>query len=429
MRLGELLVAGGTLPVEHVEEGLRAQVMWGGRLGTNLVELGYLDLDTLSRALGRQAGLPAALASHFQRADRPLQLMLTTDVAERFRCIPLLRAGTRVVIATADPLDAAGIALVADDLVIDPDRIVSSIAAELRIVFQLERLYGIPREQRFLRAKNVTSHSQLFQLPPTVDPAYDFAPPQPPPSRAPAIATSAIPDDSTLLLEEPAGDPAPEASAAERRTYLRTLADLLNQHPDRDSVMARVHKIAVGTDAIRPLKTHGPSLAFDASLLGTALGTTMGDAVDAICRAADREQLARLVIGTTARFVEQCRSALLLVVRGEAAVSWTGFCRDGTELPALAVPLDHPGLLPAAMRRKVTTRGTSGNLGPIDYLLLASLGLPYGDLVVAPIAIGEFVMSMVVIATERERVIEGTEAIGRAAGVAFSRLMRHAGRA
>jgi hypothetical protein len=298
-------------------------------------------------------------------------------------------------------------------------------------VFQLERLYGIPREQRFLRAKNLTSHSQLFQLTPTVDPAYDFAPSPPPPSRAPAIATAAIPDDTTLLLEEPAGDPAPEATSAERRTYLRTLADLLNQHPDRESVMARVQRIAVGTDAIRPLKARGSSssLAFDPSRLGNVLGSSIGEAVEAIYRAADREQLARLVIGTTARFVETCRSALLLVVRGEAAVSWTGFCRDGTELPALAVPLDHPGLLPAAMRRKVTIRGTSGNLGPIDYLLLASLGLPYGDLVVAPIAIGEHVMAMVVIATERERAIEGTDAIGRAAGVAFSRLMRDAGRA
>ncbi|MEO7730494.1 MAG: hypothetical protein ABIY55_05940, partial [Kofleriaceae bacterium] len=60
-RLGELLVAAGLLTVEQVEQAVRAQVMWGGRLGTNLVELGYIDLDKLATALSRQHGIPAAL--------------------------------------------------------------------------------------------------------------------------------------------------------------------------------------------------------------------------------------------------------------------------------------------------------------------------------------------------------------------------------
>jgi len=50
-RLGELLVAAGLLTVAQVEQALRAQVMWGGRLGTNIVELHYLELDPLSNAL------------------------------------------------------------------------------------------------------------------------------------------------------------------------------------------------------------------------------------------------------------------------------------------------------------------------------------------------------------------------------------------
>jgi len=52
-RLGELLVAAGLLTPEQVEQALRAQVLWGGRLGTNLVELHYLELDPLSAMLGR----------------------------------------------------------------------------------------------------------------------------------------------------------------------------------------------------------------------------------------------------------------------------------------------------------------------------------------------------------------------------------------
>ncbi len=427
MRLGEILVAASVLTVEQVDEALRAQVMWGGRLGTNLVELGYLDLDTLSSALGRQAGLPAALASHFARADQALQLMLTVDIAERFQCVPLLRAGKRIVIAASQPLDDRAIALVADDLVIDPDRIVPSIAAELRVSFQLERVYAIPRPQRFLRSRNATSHSQLFQISPTVDPIYDFSPPKKPRALTSRGESDVVPEESALLFDEPGDHPeiAPASGEQERRTYLKTLADLLNRHPDRDSVVARVQRIAT-TDALRRRDSSSPTLSL--SETGEHVGTTIADAIDAIHRSADREQLARRAILSVARFVEASRSALLLVVRGEAAVSWTGFCRDGTDLPPLAVPLDRPGLVPAAIQRKTVSRGASGNLGAVDYLLLASLGVPYGDLAVCPIAIGDHVMSMVVIAIERDAPVEHAAEISAAAAIAFARLMRDAGR-
>src|SRR5215813_12059812 len=101
-RLGELLVAAGLLTVEQVEQALRAQVVWGGRLGTNLVELHHLELDSLSRMLGRQHHLPAALARHFEKADPELQRLLSPEFAERFSCLPVLRMGPErhVVIAS-----------------------------------------------------------------------------------------------------------------------------------------------------------------------------------------------------------------------------------------------------------------------------------------------------------------------------------------
>ena len=81
-RLGELLVAAGLLTADQIEQALRAQVMWGGRLGTNLVELHMLELDPLSRMLGRQHHLPSVLARHFEKADPDLQRMLSADFAE-----------------------------------------------------------------------------------------------------------------------------------------------------------------------------------------------------------------------------------------------------------------------------------------------------------------------------------------------------------
>src|SRR4051794_38026205 len=154
-RPGELLVAAGLLTPEQVEQALRAQVMWGGRLGTNLIELHYLELDPLAVALGRQHRLPAALARHFEKADPALQHLLSPDFAERFSCVPLLRMGPEqhVVVASLAPLQPRQLAIIADELAVDIRQLVPAIAAELRIRYQLERVYGVRRAARFLRAR------------------------------------------------------------------------------------------------------------------------------------------------------------------------------------------------------------------------------------------------------------------------------------
>ena len=127
--------------------------MWGGRLGTNLVELHYLDLDPLAIALGRQHRMPAALARHFEQADPALQRLLSPDFAERFACIPLLEIGPErhIVVACLSPLQPRQLAIIADELSVDGRRLVPAIAAELRIRYQLERVYNVRRAARFLR--------------------------------------------------------------------------------------------------------------------------------------------------------------------------------------------------------------------------------------------------------------------------------------
>src|SRR5262249_36476292 len=178
-RLGELLVAAGLLAVEQVEQALRAQVLWGGRLGTNLVELHYLELDPLSRVIGRQHHLPAALARHFEKADPALQAQLPAKIAERFSCLPLLRMGPdqHVVIAAITPLTPRQLAIIARALEIDVARLVPAIAPELRIRYQLERVYRIRRAQRYLRARgaSITPFPAFQILPIQLDAELDLS--------------------------------------------------------------------------------------------------------------------------------------------------------------------------------------------------------------------------------------------------------------
>ncbi len=471
-RLGELLVASGLLTTEQVEQALRAQVMWGARLGTNLIELGFIDLDQLSTALGQQHSMPAALARHFEKVDRELQLLLSPDVAHKLTCVPLMRVGSerKVVIASCSPLTAKGLAIVADELCVDPREIIASVAAELRIRYQLERVFGIQRPSRFMRSPGENRQSfhelevdvedsdvdlqpyneSLDDLSIDVDLGHSGAVPaveehveqlddddlmlEPTRERAPtdveAHPAGALALDD-LPLSEPADDLAvptlvedDNSSGKERRKYARTLGDA---PVERQSIPIPIIPVgsgpipsagALGRIAIRRVKKQ----AGDAGD-----GNTLGEATRSIRRATDRDKVAALVIEALFRFAPSCHAATMLVVRGGMATSWRGFCRSGAPEADVAVPLDQPGLVPRASHRNATTRAPMSDLGPIDQLLLASLGAT-GELCVVPVSISGHVLCVIAMVTEPDAQLGTAESIAVAAGAAFARLMRDASR-
>lgn len=425
-RLGEHLVQAGLIKREQLAEALRAQVVWGARIGTNLVELGHLEIDDLSRTLGRQLKMPSALESHFDRADPAFQKKLPKDVAMHLKCVPLVLANQYAVIAILKPLATVEMDVIATHLGVDMDKLVPSVAAELRIHYQLEKVYGIPRDQRFIRAAGTRSEdSQVFQLAPPVDPVVEkkFGRDEDEISVVDGIPqpVSAVSghnmagDDDTPPPKSPLSDarlpPPPfDPLDRERRSYLKTLADMLADRPDEQhSVVAHVEHIHANARA------------------GLATAKTLDAAAQAIFRGADREQVAQRVIETIDRFIPGARAAIFLVVRGKAAVSWTSFCRDGTQIPPIAVPLDHAGLVPAVIKRKELARIPSGDLGTIDFLLLASLGARHGELVCAPILVNDQVISVIGLATATRGILDGLEQVTMATGAAFARLMRQAG--
>ncbi len=163
-------MAAGQITAAQLDEGLRAQVLYGGRLGTNLVDLFHLDLDAVALALARQHRVPAALGKHFERCDLTVQGRLTPALAERWGVVPighLADRRDRIAVAAMDPIPAEGRAELARALRCPPEDVIVSIAAELRIRYFLERGYGIVRASRYLRVRRETSHG--VPAPPELD--------------------------------------------------------------------------------------------------------------------------------------------------------------------------------------------------------------------------------------------------------------------
>lgn len=452
-RLGELLISARLIEPEKVEQALRAQVVWGGRLGTNLIELGCIDLDGLSRALGRRHGLPAALARHFDKADIALQRELSPDIARMYSVVPLLRiGGSRVAVVALDPLPEDAIAALADIYFCRPTDIVVSVAAEMRVRYHLERVYGIQRHTRFLRSrgKTITPFPQFdadfalesdsvsdVSIPIIVEPGQPprlKRAPTAPPAEAQIEELAALSAAIDEALDTQAA-PSEEPGGRERRTYVKTLADGEPEpaftDSQRQAQLARIaiKRVAVGDKDGTPIppskKDKGTG---ERAAITDGVPTTLVEATRGIRRGNNRDRVAELIIDAIQRFQTRVDAALLLVIRGTVAIGWKHFGRVPLVPHELAVPIDHGGLLPAAIERNATVRAPCGDLGEIDGLLLRSLGKDSGDLAIVPIAIADRVMCLIATAADPAAPVAVVESVATAAGAAFARLMRNASR-
>ncbi len=151
MKLGTLLLRNAAIGLSQLESALRNQVLYGGRLGTNLVELGFIDLELLSSYLAELSGFPIATPSLLEEIDRSLVEKLGAEAAHRLRAIPLGYVGEHkdtVAVAVVEPT-AAGIL---DELSQKFERpLTPYVVPELRALYYLEKHFGLPRRARFIR--------------------------------------------------------------------------------------------------------------------------------------------------------------------------------------------------------------------------------------------------------------------------------------
>lgn len=105
MRLGQLLLQEKLLTPQGLEEGLESQVVHGGRLGTNLVELGLVTEQDLARVLGQQHGVAAA-SGEMVPDPRALAAVDLSDADDK-DYLPMRMDATRMSVAMLNPRDLA----------------------------------------------------------------------------------------------------------------------------------------------------------------------------------------------------------------------------------------------------------------------------------------------------------------------------------
>jgi hypothetical protein len=177
MRVGEMLVEAGTITRAQLNEALRHQHQHGGRLGTNLVELGFIDEKTLATFLAKHHSLPAVTAASIDRIKREVLDLIPATVAEKLHAIPIREDAGKLWVAMTDPTDKQALAELER---VSRRPIRTMVCPELLMQYALERHYKVRRQPRVVEVRTTGEHLLIIEdgsrhapegLPPAAPPA------------------------------------------------------------------------------------------------------------------------------------------------------------------------------------------------------------------------------------------------------------------
>lgn len=322
MRLGEMLLRDGRIDQEQLDAALEYQRSAGGKLGSILVELGLVDVETLTVYLGLELGIPIASGPALERCKRSAVRLLTPRQALRFRCIPIVIQGQTLIAAIDDPHDLVRL----DELTaLTGYRVLPRVAPEVRIYYYLERLYGVRRPRRFASlGESIRGSTEVrTDLPAPPLPGLPSIK-EPKPSAAPPVimrlhrATESTEDEEILELD--AADLVVELDAdeTERAGSVSDMTEPVDEMPI--------------TERIAPI-------TFEPQDLETALVATR--------EAESRNDVARALMRYAASTFE---TAALFMIRDNLAFGWKAFGPDvePSFVDLLCIPLSSPSVFQVA---------------------------------------------------------------------------------
>lgn len=271
-RLGEYLLAEQLLTKQQLEQAIEQQSLYGGRLGTSLIELGLIDELEMARILSQQQRL------HFIKPQRLMQVvdriinLIPRKTALKYQVVPYHKDGKRLYVAINDAANLARL----DELSFQLDHIIVPLAIpEIRLMMALNKHYGMPLSPRFdTIAAQLNSGTAVKVLPHIPEPSSQLLQESAAGTDTTASEDAEIPPDSEswpLLGEsEDAGD--------------MDIADDYVEHSRPDSA-----------------------------------GQRLGDFLEALVNAVERDQIAHALMSYLEQQVSDCA---LLMVRAGSINGW-----------------------------------------------------------------------------------------------------------
>ena len=138
VRIGELLLKEKRITPEQLQEALNYQRQNGGKLGYNLIKLGYVKDEEITALLSKQYGVPSIALTQFE-IDPSVVKLVPAETALKYQIVPLSRAGATLTIAMTDPTNVFAM----DDLkFMTGYNVEPVVASETAVVDAIHKYYG-----------------------------------------------------------------------------------------------------------------------------------------------------------------------------------------------------------------------------------------------------------------------------------------------
>lgn len=101
-QIGQLLVKENLLSADQLSKARDEAAVKGQRLGAQITQLGFLDESELTDFVAKQYGVPSMDVEDVE-IDSEVVALIPHEVAQKHNVIPISRAGSTLILATADP--------------------------------------------------------------------------------------------------------------------------------------------------------------------------------------------------------------------------------------------------------------------------------------------------------------------------------------
>jgi hypothetical protein len=335
----------------QIDDALQNRVFFGGKIGTSLVELGFLREEDLAQFLGRKLMVPYIAPEALLHIPAETIALIPAEMALKYRVIPLELKQRRLSLVMSDPADLAAV----DEISFITGYVIKPmIAPEFRLLQALNLYYGLQISTRFQQIID-RLHTETVATS-WVEPVKAVAPPV---EDAPAVLAPESEIDDAIVVDL---DEVEELEDVEDEVWrpidaaAAGLAPAPDNPPAEDAWAEKVQHYAVGEISRR--------LAY----------------------VEDREEIAAAVLESLS---SEFGRAALFIVRGDNASGWRAL-QAGVDIPdfeKVHIPFARPSVL------KTVAEGKSFYLGPLttnplNQRILAALGgTPSASALVMPVVV------------------------------------------
>jgi type IV pilus assembly protein PilB len=160
VKLGEMLIKAGLLTPQRLQEALEYQKTHGGKLGLNLVKLGFVKDEDLTRILSQQYGVPAIHLPKVEIDDTVVKL-IPSEVAQKYLIMPVQRSGSTLTIAMVDPTNVFAM----DDIkFMTGYNVEPVVCSETSIKEAIDRYYGSIHALELKKVMDEMAHEEEQNL-------------------------------------------------------------------------------------------------------------------------------------------------------------------------------------------------------------------------------------------------------------------------